>query len=289
MLAPLALLPLASYHRWPPATAHLHRWPPATAHLHRSPPATPLRVPLVKYVATAKWRPVPVFVDLSVIEDSPQGGGGGGGGGGGTLQAVVQTSPHLKSALQNVSVSVAALPAAVSLAAGASLAPEGSSWDAESRALKWRVSKELVREVPVTCTAPLVGVADGAEGGGTDGEAMGVSELGSALSSVPFSVHFGCEGVTISGIELEVQLGTDAAASTDGSGGVGVAAIGKLMRRFTAGEYQVVPGPAGGGERTSDRDSRSSNERPFSPPVGRKEGAASPESPPTVAEEARQD
>ena len=123
-------------------------------------------VPLIKYVAAAKWRPVPLFVDLAVEGGSSSGGEGGengnGGEGGGPagLRAVVQTNSQLKSTLQNVLVTVTPPDGYRIIHSengdenqNALLKPEGSTWDAASRKLLWRVSKELVRETPVTCTA----------------------------------------------------------------------------------------------------------------------------------------
>ena len=202
-------------------------------------------VPLIKYVAAAKWRPVPLFVDLAVEGGSSGGGGGEGGengnggeGGPAGLRAVVQTNSQLKSALQNVLVTVTPPDGYRIIHSengdenqNARLKPEGSTWDAASRKLLWRVSKELVRETPVTCTAGLISDASSSNGNGKDGSSSSEAELASAFQSVPFHVQFGCEGVTISGIELEVQLS---------GGGSGAPPIAKLMRRFTAGEYRVT-------------------------------------------------
>ena len=60
---------------------------------------------------------------------------------------------------------------------------------------------------------------------------MNASAFSTALTSLPVSLMFACEGVTISGIELEVHHWDRRAAQQP---------ISKLTRRFTAGDYQVV-------------------------------------------------
>ena len=232
-------------------------------------------VPLIKYVAAAKWRPVPLFVDLAVEggsgsiggEGGENGNGGGEGGGPAGLRAVVQTNSQLKSTLQNVLVTVTP-PDGYGIIhsengdenQNALLKPEGSTWDEASRKLLWRVSKELVRETPVTCTAGLlISDASSSNGNGKDGSSSSEAELAAAFQSVPFHVQFGCEGVTISGIELEVQLS---------GGGSGAPPIAKLMRRFTAGEYRVTlprltdvsGGLASGERRLSNAERRESDD-----------------------------
>ena len=71
-----------------------------------------------------------------------------------------------------------------------------------------------------------------------------------ALAGVPFNVSFGCDGVTISGIELEVQL-------VGGASGDRAPPIAKLMRRFNAGEYRVTAPklPSDAEQRRESRDS----------------------------------
>ena len=58
---------------------------------------------------------------------------------------------------------------------------------------------------------------------------VGDAELAATLGSQTLSVGFGCEGVTISGLEIEVQLGQAGSP------------IAQLQRRFAAGDYKVSP------------------------------------------------
>ena len=109
----------------------------------------------------------------------------------------------------------------------ASVEPEGSSYDEASRKIKWTVASELRRNQPVTCR---VGSAMAPE------TALSAGALRGVWNAVPVKMEFQSEGVTISGIEVEVQ-----ASSTD------TPPIAKLLRRFAAGDYQVantVPEPA---------------------------------------------
>ena len=109
----------------------------------------------------------------------------------------------------------------------ASVEPEGSSYDEASRKIKWTVATELRRNQPVTCR---VGSAMAPE------TALSAGALRGVWNAVPVKMEFQSEGVTISGIEVEVQ-----ASSTD------TPPIAKLLRRFAAGDYQVantVPEPA---------------------------------------------
>jgi len=153
-------------------------------------------------------------------------GGEAGGEGNGHLRASVETNTMLKASLQNVSISVAT-PSGVTVAHD-SVTPSGT-WDAAAKRLQWRVSSELTRDRPVVCEA-FVRLPAG------DSEVAG-GGLRTALASAPMAVQFSCEGVTISGIELEVQ----AAAVGSGSGSSSpTQPIAKLMRRFSAGDYQVV-------------------------------------------------
>ena len=65
----------------------------------------------------------------------------------------------------------------------------------EGGRLQWRVAQLNSRDAVAECTAELTGAARGEE------------PLAAALLSQPLRVQFGCEGVTISGLELEVQIG----------------------------------------------------------------------------------
>ena len=196
-------------------------------------------VPLIKYVAAAKWRPVPLFMDVSVeTSDAAEADGDEGP----RLRAVVQTNPALKSTLVNVVVS-ANLPEAFRMRE-APIWPDGSSFEAETRKLQWRVCKELIRDKPVTCSAPITPEAAAA--------LRAADGLVPALAGVPFSVSFGCDGVTISGIELEVQL-------VGGASGDRAPPIAKLMRRFNAGEYRVTA-PKTAADAEQRRESRESRD-----------------------------
>jgi len=53
-----------------------------------------------------------------------------------------------------------------------------------------------------------------------------------AVSRAPLQLSFSCVGVAISGIELEVQLGS------------GTSSISRLLRRFVSGEYFVTSATA---------------------------------------------
>ena len=65
-------------------------------------------------------------------------------------------------------------------------------------------------------------------------ELKGGDDLAAGALQQPLGVQFGCEGVTISGIELEVQCS-------------GANRIADLLRRFTTGVYRVsLPAPAAG-------------------------------------------
>ena len=61
----------------------------------------------------------------------------------------------------------------------------------------------------------------------TSRASMPLRQLASAVREHPVLVQFGCEGVTISGIELEVQMGASGQP------------VAKLSRRFVAGDYKV--------------------------------------------------
>ena len=140
-----------------------------------------------RYVAAAKWRPVSLFVDLSIATDNSSDGGDDAGGP--RLHAIVQTNPQLKSTLQNVSVSVTPPPGVDVDTSRRPPRPEGSSYLAESRCLKWKVCKELVRDTPVTCVAALSAPA-------LEGMSGGAEQLASTLlAGTPFNVQFGCDGM----------------------------------------------------------------------------------------------
>ena len=221
--------------------------PPRFSRASPAPRSKP--VPLIKYVAAAKWRPVPLFVDVTVdLDGSPDvTDGAGGEPAAPRMRAVVQTNPQLKSTLQNVTVSMTPPSTLAIDSARWAPQPDGSSYDPETRTLKWRVCKELVRDHPMTCLAPI-------SGAGLDDSASAES----LLVGTPFHVQFGCDGVTISGIELEVQL--VAGHSVEGA----VPPIAKLIRRFTAGEYRVTPPKPSAGSIGADghgeRESRGSRE-----------------------------
>ncbi|KAL3919396.1 MAG: hypothetical protein SGPRY_005647 [Prymnesium sp.] len=142
-----------------------------------------------EYIATARWRPVPVFVNASLELHS----------GGAKLVAAAEANPQLKMPLQNVHLS---------LPCTASCAPDArGTWD--GRTLGWRLPQLLSSDKVVACTSAVMG-----------------EEL-ETLRDQPVIIKFECEGVTISGIELEVQMG--------GSGHP----VAKLNRRFVAGDYKV--------------------------------------------------
>jgi len=158
---------------------------------------SPPSFPLIKYIATARWRPVPIFVNASVEELSPTEG---------RVIAAAETNPQLKMPLQNVSIKMPSLPASVSCE------PDfQGAWDSELRELQWSIPQLFSKDKPVVCTASF-SCDDGAA---------------SSIRDEPVLVHFDCEGVTISGIELEAQMG---------EAGQPVA---KLNRRFVAGDYKV--------------------------------------------------
>ena len=73
--------------------------------------------------------------------------------------------------------------------------PPGT-WD-DGR-LQWRVPQLNSRDAAAECTATLTGPVDRA--------ARGAEPLAASLLGQPLRVQFGCEGVTISGLELEVKM-----------------------------------------------------------------------------------
>lgn len=87
-------------------------------------------------------------------------------------------------------------------------------WDPAARLAKWRFPELLTFSgEPALCCATLRDVAEGGA---------------AAVSRAPLRMSFSCEGVAISGIELEVQLGS------------GTSSISRLLRRFVSGEYLVT-------------------------------------------------
>ena len=135
-----------------------------------------------------------------------------------TLELAVETNSQLKAALRSVSMTMVAPPAlAIDETA---IEPEGSSYDAASRKIKWTVAPELRRNQPVTCR---VGSAAAPE------TALSAGALRGVWNAAPVKMEFQSEGVTISGIEVEIQ-----ASITD------TPPIAKLLRRFAAGDDQVA-------------------------------------------------
>ena len=170
----------------------------------------PQPVPLIKYITSPRWRPIPLYVDATITPSKAAAEGGEGGEGGGvSLSATVEANPQLKMPLTNVTVR--AQPG--EHASEVTPEPPGTWDDAEGR-LQWQLPKVLSKDAPVACTAALVGDAE---------------LLAASLGAQTLSVGFGCEGVTISGLELEVQLGQAGSP------------IARLQRRFAAGDYKVSP------------------------------------------------
>ena len=60
------------------------------------PTRDPKPLPLMKYVASGRWRPVPVYVDAEAAEAA----------GGVRVRAAVETNPQLKTPLQDVAVAL---------------------------------------------------------------------------------------------------------------------------------------------------------------------------------------
>ena len=146
-------------------------------------------------------------------------------------QVCAEPSPQLKASLQSVSVSLT-LPEGADVRSP-SISPDGT-YDASSRRLRLDLPGELTRDQPGRCVAALR-PADEA--------------LRSSLAALPCSVTFTCEGVTISGIEIEVQQATAPAGSQPPS-----QPVAKLIRKFTAGDYQVANLLGGAERRASDAD-----------------------------------
>ena len=83
-------------------------------------------------------------------------------------------------------------------------------WDDADRQLQWRMPQLLSRDKPVVCTARLSG---------------GEGDLSNTFADQPLYVRFGCEGVTISGIELDLQREVQPTM--------------RLLRRFVSGKYKI--------------------------------------------------
>ena len=63
-------------------------------------------VPLLKYITSPRWRPVPVLVEASLGEAGGSGAGASVAGRGVRVHATVEANPQLKTPLQNVSLSL---------------------------------------------------------------------------------------------------------------------------------------------------------------------------------------
>ena len=122
---------------------------------------------------------------------------------------------QLKTPLADVSISLA--PPEGAAADEGSISPAGE-WDAHTRLLSWPLPQLGSGDHAVRCAAELSGV------GGGEGEG------GGGPCKWPVHVKFFCEGVTISGIELEVQLGAEGQP------------VAQLHRRFSSGDYKVTNG-----------------------------------------------
>ncbi|EOD24073.1 hypothetical protein EMIHUDRAFT_207159 [Emiliania huxleyi CCMP1516] len=144
------------------------------------PTRDPKPLPLMKYVASGRWRPVPVYVDAEAAEAA----------GGVRVRAAVETNPQLKTPLQDVAVALRVQDEGARCCDKA-VEPAGG-WDEAGSSVKWRID-ELAREKPASCSALVAG---------------GGAPAREACSRGAMQVQFGCEGVTITGIELEVQVGT---------------------------------------------------------------------------------
>nr|ALD47963.1 TSET complex subunit TCUP [Emiliania huxleyi] len=163
------------------------------------PTRDPKPLPLMKYVASGRWRPVPVYVDAEAAEAA----------GGVRVRAAVETNPQLKTPLQDVAVALRVQDEGARCCDKA-VEPAGG-WDEAGSSVKWRID-ELAREKPASCSALVAG---------------GGAPAREACSRGTMQVQFGCEGVTITGIELEVQVGTTGSP------------VSRLLRRFTSGKYEA--------------------------------------------------
>ena len=89
-------------------------------------------------------------------------------------------------------------------------------WDAATHELKWSVPQlRALNSTPLLLTASL----------------RGDEALAQAAAAQPVFVQFGCDGVTISGVELEIHVGSTRSP------------ISKLVRNFRAGDYKVRNAP----------------------------------------------
>ena len=89
-------------------------------------------------------------------------------------------------------------------------------WDAATHELKWRVPQlRALNSSPMLLTASL----------------SGDETLAQAAATQPVCVQFGCDGVTISGVELDIHVGSTSSP------------ISKLVRNFRAGDYKVRKPP----------------------------------------------
>ena len=68
-------------------------------------------MPLLKYITSPRWRPVPVLVEASLGEAGGSGAGASAAGRGVRVHATVEANPQLKTPLQNVSLSLQPSPA----------------------------------------------------------------------------------------------------------------------------------------------------------------------------------
>jgi len=148
---------------------------------------------------------VPLFVDVTIDHTSP---------GETKLCASVETNQQLKMPLENIKITAFLVPGVECCQPS----PTGT-WDAAQRQMIWRIPQLLSREKPVVCEAQFLGDSTGGSAKEDD--------VWCAVRQQPIQVKFSCEGVTISGIELEVQ--------TSGAG----KPVAKLTRRFQAGDYKV--------------------------------------------------
>jgi hypothetical protein len=166
-------------------------------------------VPLIKYVATSKWRPVPAFVDAALSHGLPASPTAST-----TLSICVEANPQLKAPLRDVALRLAA-PPGLEVDAG-TISPGGGSYSGEpERALAWSLPHLGSGERSAPHSAQLSAAG---------GAALGTDPTAAEL---PVQLQFGCDGVTISGLEIETQLGP-AGQPVD-----------RLLRRFSAGDYKV--------------------------------------------------
>ncbi len=158
-------------------------------------------IPLLKYTANSRWRPVPIYADAVVTSADAEGA---------TIEATVHTNEQLKTPLQNV-----ALSTTISTGARECAMTPGGKWDETEGQLQWRMP-HLAPNQPLVCTARLSG---------------GEGDLSQTAVDQPLFARFGCEGVTISGIELDLPPEIEPNM--------------RLLRRFVSGKYKIdQPGTA---------------------------------------------